>query len=355
LQLALSERHVAQKVLVRALSGLVCPGCRYHEGAIRLYAEGITRCPHDGLALVEPNVLADADGDPFLGTNVAGRCVILGKIGVGAMGTVYRARDELGDRDVAVKIFRGDRGLGARARLEREAKALSMLRSPHTVAVFGAGEIVPRVGDDLVEPSPCLYLVMEMLEGESLASRLRRVGRLQAKEAARIATHALASLSEAHDKGIVHRDVKPANVFLTRAQGGGEIGKLLDFGLARLDHEQGRDALGEVLGTPRYMSPEQARGEPIDARSDLYSLGVLLHHTLVGRPPFTDRDAMRVMARHVHEAPIPPCEAAADADIPRALSDLVVKALRKRPEERPKDARSFIAALAEAVGVEDLS
>ncbi|MDI1448842.1 serine/threonine-protein kinase [Polyangium sp. 6x1] len=314
-------------------------------------------CPRDGLALVAAAVLADADGDPFLGTTIGGRYVVLRRIGAGSMGAVYRARDVArGQGDVAVKVFRGDRGLGARAlsRLDREARVLAMLRSPHTVQVLDVGEIVQGGEDALVSPTVSRFLVMEMLEGEPLSLRLRREGRLSVAEATRLATHALASLAEAHEKGIVHRDLKPDNVFLARLGGGVEVAKLLDFGLADLGlgpRDPNEAALGwgaGPIGTPRYMSPEQALGEAVDARSDLYSVGALLYQMLVGRPPFVERDAARVMAKHVHEPPIAPREAAPEAGIPRALSDLVVRALCKRPEDRPESARAFIAAIEEA-------
>jgi serine/threonine-protein kinase len=149
----------------------------------------------------------------------------------------------------------------------------------------------------------------------------------------------------------VHRDLKPDNLFLCRAAGaGGEICKLLDFGIAEVMSERpggdGRETPGgAVFGTPRYMSPEQAQGLPLDGRSDLYSLGVLLYQMLVGRPPFEDADAVVVMSRHIDALPEPPCEAAPEAEIPRALSDLVMRALAKSPSDRPETARAFIAEL----------
>lgn len=344
------------KTTVRSLTGLICPRCRYHRPTPAERAAEVSFCPHDGLGLVAPGVLANADGDPFLGTMIAGRYVILGRIGAGSMGAVYRGRDVGRGKDAAVKVFRGDRGLFAQAaaRLEREARVLSMLRSPHTVHVLEVGEIVHGGEDALVWPTVSRYLVMEMLEGEPLSSRLGRAGRLSMQEATRLATHALTSLAEAHALGIVHRDLKPDNLFITRAEGGAEVGKLLDFGLADFERapREGelaeRGLVGWPIGTPRYMSPEQALGEPLDARSDLYAVGALLYHMLVGRPPFADREATRVMARHVHAAPVPPCEAAPDAGIPRAFSDLVTRALAKRPEDRPASAMGFIAAIEEA-------
>ncbi|KYF86314.1 protein kinase, partial [Sorangium cellulosum] len=319
--------------------------------------------------------LAEAEGDPFLGLTIADRFVIVGKLGAGSMGTVYRARQETMGRDVAIKILRSDRAFDAQAkvRFTREARAMSLLRSPHTVTVFDFGEIV----DDSADPtfgrgrsaeqsspgdgapwgSGSLYLAMELLEGESLGQRLKRMRRLRVGDAARFARHALLSLAEAHDKGIIHRDLKPDNLFLAKPPAGEheEICKVLDFGIAKLmtGAERPVDALetqaGTVFGTPRYMSPEQAQGRALDARSDLYSLGVLLYQMLVGRPPFIDDDAVVVMARHIKSSPVPAIEAAPDAWIPPSLSQLLQRALAKRPEERPRSAQEFIAELDRAM------
>ena len=297
--------------------------------------------------------LLDADGDPFLGLGVAGRFVIIGRLGSGSMGNVYRARQESMARDVAIKILRGDRALDtlAKARFAREARAMSLLASPHTVTVFDFGEIPDPSGDELGADAS-LYLAMELLEGESLGARLKRRGRLPPSEAARITRQALLSLAEAHDKGIIHRDLKPDNVFLASALAPSptEIVKVLDFGIAKVKSEPtGVDALetqaGTVFGTPRYMSPEQAQGKELDVRSDLYTLGVLLYHMLVGKPPFVDDDAVVVMARHIKSIPVAPIEAAPDAGIGSALSALVMRALAKDPEERPATAQQFLAEL----------
>jgi len=311
------------------------------------------RCPADGYAFVTPDALAEADDDAFLGATIAGRYVIRGRLGAGSMGTVYRARQDAMGRTLALKILRSDRAFDAqaKARFTREARAMSLLTSPHTVTVFDFGEIPEERGEG-GEPAPgagSLYLAMAMLEGESLGQRLKVRRRLRIEDAARVTRHALISLAEAHEKGVIHRDLKPDNLFLTRTPDG-EICKVLDFGIAKVVSDQtGVDALetqaGTVFGTPRYMSPEQAQAKPLDARSDLYALGVLLYQMIVGRPPFVDDDAVVVMARHIKTPPTPPIEAAPDAGIPRPLSDLVARVLAKDPNDRPPSARAFIAEL----------
>ncbi|WP_433937517.1 serine/threonine-protein kinase [Sorangium cellulosum] len=371
--------HHLASVALGARSSSSLPPPPASEGGSRAGAGAgagarLPRCPHDGLALVSREVLAEAEGDPFLGLTIADRFVIVGKLGAGSMGTVYRARQEAMGRDVAIKILRSDRAFDAqaKARFTREARAMSLLRSPHTVTVFDFGEIVddssdPTFGrgrsaeqsspDGATWSSGSLYLAMELLEGESLGQRLKRLRRLRVGDAVRFARHALLSLAEAHDKGIIHRDLKPDNLFLARPPAGEheEICKVLDFGIAKVmtGAERPVDALetqaGTVFGTPRYMSPEQAQGRALDARSDLYSLGVLLYQMLAGRPPFIDDDAVVVMARHIKTAPVPAIEAAPEAGIPPSLSQLLERALAKRPEDRPRSAQEFIAELDRAM------
>jgi serine/threonine-protein kinase len=286
----------------------------------------------------------------MLGRIIASRFTVLSRIGEGAMGTVYRAKQAPIGREVAVKILRSERALDEanRARFLREARANSLLTSPNTVTVFdfGAGD-----GGEF-------FLAMELLEGESLGQRLKRMGRLSSAAALDTARQALRSLAEAHAKGIIHRDLKPDNLFFARVRTNetyDEIVKVLDFGIAKMlraDDELALNAVetqaGTVFGTPRYMSPEQAQGKTLDPRSDLYSLGVILYQMLTGRPPFTDDDAIVVMARHIKTTPRPMAEVAPDAHIPPEVEAAVMRALSKDPSRRPQTAEAMAAELGSA-------
>ncbi|HVJ93054.1 MAG TPA: serine/threonine-protein kinase, partial [Labilithrix sp.] len=288
---------------------LVCPRCRMSWPE----SEAPAACTVDGSSLVRARELEAGETDPMVGRTLEGRYTILARLGSGSMGTVYRARQHAMGRDVAIKILRGDRAADgtAKARFMREARANSLLASPNTVTVFDFGH----------SESGEFYLAMELLEGESVGQRLARVGHLPIPVAVDAARQALRSLSEAHAKGIIHRDLKPDNLFFTRvmkstSSGGAheEIVKVLDFGIAKMlrndDEPMGvvETQAGTVFGTPRYMSPEQAQGKPLDARTDLYSLGVIVYQMLTGRPPFTDNDAVVVMARHIKSVPKRPSE-----------------------------------------------
>jgi serine/threonine-protein kinase len=312
----------------------------------------LLRCPdHPKTVLVAPKAIAEADGDPFLGMMVGNRFAVLELLGAGSMGTVYRARQESMARDVALKIVRSERLVDkhARTRFQQEAHATSLLASPHTVTVFDFGEVEIE-GDDPLGLGGSLFLAMELLDGESVGDRLKRTGRIDLRDALMVVRHSLHSLAEAHDKGVIHRDLKPDNLLITHAPAGEKMCKVLDFGIAKLITSDGRmDALetqaGTVFGTPRYMSPEQAQGKKLDPRSDIYSLGVILYHMLAGRPPFTDGDAVVVMAHHIKTVPKRPSEVVDDLILPAEIEELVMRVLDKDPSKRPQSARAFLDEL----------
>jgi eukaryotic-like serine/threonine-protein kinase len=339
---------------VRGAKALVCPQCktRYDELPPPPNASGgaapVPRvCPRDNAVLVRVADVVQSSGDPMLGRTLDGRFTILAKLGAGSMGTVYRARQHAMGRDVAIKILRGDKAVDdqSKGRFLREARANSLLASPHTVTVFDFGQAA----------SGELFLAMELLEGESVGQRIQRLTRIPLDLAVETCRQALRSLGEAHAKGIIHRDLKPDNLFYAKVVGGGpneELVKVLDFGIAKVlgDTKDPMNAVetqaGTVFGTPRYMSPEQAQGKPLDGRSDLYALGVILYHMLTGRPPFTDDDAIVVMARHIKTPPPSFATAAPDLSLPPDLEALVMRLLAKDPKGRPATTEALVAELA---------
>ncbi len=317
---------------------LICPKCRttYSSSLVAV-------CYRDGEKLVDYDAVMAAESDPMRGIVIGGKYLIAERVGQGGMGTVYRAVQSGLNRNVAVKILKRELNVDRDtvARFHREANAMSLLAHPNTVRVFDFGQT-----DDGL-----LYLVMELLEGELITQRLTREGALDVLEALRFTQQILRSLAEAHKKALVHRDLKPDNIFVAGLEGQNEpVIKVLDFGIAkvvapdkRLD--QFETQAGTVFGTPRYMSPEQAQGASLDGRSDLYSVGTLLYQMLTGRAPFVDDDAVVVMAKHIREAPDPPRSAAPDRPIPESLESAVLRALAKEPAARFQDASEFEAAL----------
>ena len=265
-------------------------------------------------------------------TQKIGRYDIEGTIGRGAMGVVYRARDPIIGRALAIKVVSLSGGLSDDAKKEyrqrffREAQAAGNLHHPNIVTVFDAGEErgVP-------------YLVMELVEGESLAQRLKRAGKLSVEEASSIARQVAAGLAYAHEKGVVHRDIKPANILLD-AKGRAAI---TDFGVARLSASD-LTRTGEILGTPNFMSPEQVLGQALDGRSDLFSLGVVYYLMLTGERPFKGEEVSAICYNVVHSEPVPPVSSLA---LPGEVAGVLERLLCKSPAERFADGEAAAAAL----------
>lgn len=251
-------------------------------------------------------------------------------LGGGGMSRVVRGYDRALEREVAVKLLRDDhaRGLEARQRFLREARRASRLAHPNVVKVFDAG-----VDDD--QP----WMVLELVEGPSLAEVVARRGPLPPGEAVALTSDVLAGLAAVHAAGLVHRDVKPANVLLT-ADG---TAKLADFGIAKAADEAGLTATGSVVGTPRYLAPEQVAGEPATPRTDVYAAGILLYELLAGAPPFVAGTPIAVAIAH-QQAPVPPL-AARRPDVDPAVVAVVERALSKAPEQRFADALAMRVAL----------
>ena len=288
------------------------------------------------LAPVQP---AATDTDPHLGVTLLGQVHVLGVIGSGAMGTVYRAWQSGMERPVAVKLLRADL-IGdpqLRRRFLREARAAARLSHPNIVCVHLVGETDAGVP----------YLVMEHLGGQTVEEVLAAEGTLAPGRAVALARQIASALAEAHGAGVVHRDLKPANVLLVERRGLGEVVKILDFGIAKVVDAITGDASrltrqGTVFGTPHYIAPEQAQGAAIDGRADLYSLGVLLYRMLSGGLPF-DGSAVAVLLAHISRRPPPLAEVAPGVD-PR-LAEIVDRCLAKDPAARWDSAEELLAAL----------
>jgi serine/threonine-protein kinase len=260
---------------------------------------------------------------------LGGRYELDGVVGRGGMAEVYRARDIRLDRVVAVKTLREDLARDAtfQARFRREAQSAASLNHPSIIAVYDTGE-------DMEGPSNVPYIVMEYVDGRTLRDLLREDRRLLPERALEITDGVLRALDYSHRHGIVHRDIKPANVMLTRSA---EV-KVMDFGIARAvsDAQATMTQTAQVIGTAQYLSPEQARGERVDARSDLYSTGCLLYELLTGRPPFTGDSPVAIAYQHVRENPVPPSRI--DPEIPVWADSIVLKAMAKDPADRYQSA-----------------
>jgi eukaryotic-like serine/threonine-protein kinase len=271
---------------------------------------------------------------------LGGRYELDGVVGRGGMAEVYRARDIRLDRIVAVKTLRDDlaRDQTFQARFRREAQSAASLNHPSIVAVYDTGE-------DMVGPVPVPYIVMEYVDGRTLRDLLRDDRRLLPERALEIVDGVLRALDYSHRNGIVHRDIKPGNVMLTRT---GDV-KVMDFGIARAlsDSQVTMTQTAQVIGTAQYLSPEQARGERVDARSDLYSTGCLLYELLTGRPPFSGDSPVAIAYQHVRENPVPPSQV--DPEIPRWADAIVLKAMAKSPSDRYQNAAEMRADIQRAM------
>jgi serine/threonine-protein kinase len=272
-----------------------------------------------------------------------GRYRLVAELGRGAMGVVYRAEDPLLNRTVAVKsiILMDDPAVRSEyeARFLQEAKAAGGLNHPNLVTIHDVG----REGD-------VAYMAMELLEGTDLRALIAR-GRVPLPLALDVMAQAAEGLAHAHAHGVVHRDIKPGNIMVVR----GHVAKIMDFGIARVRASDVRTQTGAILGSPRYMSPEQVTGQPADRRSDIFSLGVVLYELAAGEPPFTAPTVTQLMQQIATAAPRPP--SAANPAVPAMLDLIVARALEKQPAARyqgaaelASDLRSCLAEIAGAPG-----
>jgi len=308
-------------------AALSCPTCGGR------YPADFKVCPHDATPL--ESAPANEDDDPLIGQQLAGTYEILRVIGEGGMGRVYEARHvRLVGKRFALKLLHPDlsRQPDVVTRFQREAQASSTLTHPNVVGVY----------DVNTGPDGRPFLVAELLEGEPLGEYLTRLKKLPLGEAVRIARQVSRALGAAHEHGIVHRDIKPENVFLVE---GGSLVKVIDFGISKVGH--GNDKLtktGTVMGTPDYMAPEQARGDKVDLRADIYAVGAILYRALTGRKPFSAPDPMSTLTAVLTQEPTRP--STLEETIPLPLELVIQRAMAKRPEERYANMRELDRALA---------
>ncbi|HEY8946301.1 MAG TPA: serine/threonine-protein kinase [Polyangiaceae bacterium] len=266
--------------------------------------------------------------DSLIGTLVVGRYHVIRVLGEGGMGRVYLAEHAAIKKAVALKVLRDEftnRG-DIVSRFQQEAISASRIKHPNVLEIFDFGKL----------DSGSFFLAMELLEGRDLAQELRRLRTIDFMTGMRIALQICSGLAAAHARGVVHRDMKPDNVFLQQGSNGDLSVKIVDFGIAQLrdegaviDSERRITKAGTILGTPEYMAPEQGAGQPADHRSDIYALGVILYEMFTGRVPFSGPTFVEVLAKHQSEAP-PPIHAPLSPE----LKTIILRALAKKPEDR---------------------
>ncbi|MBX9879060.1 MAG: protein kinase [Candidatus Obscuribacterales bacterium] len=316
----------------------LCPEC-YSE-----FEDNLTQCPEDKIAL------ATLDSDPLVGTRLADRYTILSIIGRGGMGVVYKARHEMMDRTVAIKMLHAHLVTDTEAmkRFHREAKVVSRVQHPHSITLYDFG----------VSSSGQPYIVMDFVQGISLKTLIKEQGALPLERVRYIFTQVADTLKCAHAQGVIHRDLKPENIMLTTHGDNKDWVQVVDFGISKLVSTSGdKDQkisritrIGDVCGSPPYMSPEQCISAlNIDSRTDIYSLAVVVYEALTGRLPFLAKSAIEMIDCHLYGQPTSLKIANPELSLCDSLNNLFNKALQKEPQRRHQTVEEFGYELSEAI------
>ncbi len=308
----------------------VCSTCGTQYGAT------VRICVRDGTPLV-----AGRADDPYVGRFLDDKYRIEAFLSAGGMGSVYRAQHVMLGKTVAVKVIKNELVTSDEiiSRFQREARAASNLDHPNIVTVYDLGQTSDGT----------LYIAMEFIDGPSLRDAIRRGGPMPAGRAVDILRQVASALSAAHRRQIVHRDLKSHNLMLAADDDGRDIVKLVDFGIAKtFDESTQLTAAGYMMGTPHYMSPEQAAGKAVDHRADIYSLGVILYEMLTGEVPFGDDSLTSVLVKLATEVPLRPSIRRPDLGVPPALEAVAMRCLEKNPDDRFQSADEFAVALERA-------
>jgi serine/threonine protein kinase len=324
-----------------------CPACHNdtHRGSMTSWI--FRREKHICNNTVTPAPIEPTIGDVSTGIShlFGDKYEVLGLVGQGGMGSVYKVKDRDRGAVFAIKVLRTELAseAGAVKRFEQEAIAAAQLTHPNLVAVYQHGVMEQSHG----EP----FLVMDYVEGESLASLIKREGYLPIKRALDIFIQVCDAVGHAHSKGLLHRDLKPSNVLISKSANGSDFVKLVDFGIAKvLPAADMQNAslthTGELLGSPLYMSPEQCLGELVDVRSDIYSLGVLMYEVISGKPPFFAANPIKIIFKHLNEPPAAIRLPLSGHEIPALLEAMVLRCLEKKPADRYQSVTDLTADLA---------
>ncbi len=290
----------------------------------------------------EMAVVQSAGDDPYLGKLVAGKYLVETLLGEGGMGRVYKAIQQPLDKAVVLKVLSSDlqkNEPSVVARFQREARASSRLSHPNSIQVTDFGQM----------EEGALFIAMEYLEGRDLAQEMERVGFFPEERLIHIASQIVSALADAHEAGVIHRDMKPENVMLVPRRDDPDHVKVLDFGIAKLQEaKEGPDAValtqvGLICGTPAYMSPEQASGHELDARSDLYAVGVMMYQLATGELPFTADSSIGIVTKHLVEDPVPVREVRPSISV--ELESIISACMTKKPADRPASAEELLERL----------